>query len=517
MKKLLAWLCALALLLATAASLSAVHAEEAEVLLEDESVVTVQVDGEDGDGPEENAGSFKLRKKSGQYTIVKYTGSATTVSVPKTIRGIKVVAIGDQAFYKTKVKKVTLPSTVKTIGKLAFAGLKLTKITMTKSVKSIASNAFKGARVTTFSAPSGSYAYKWAKNHGFIKSTSVKYRALLIGQTKFLAQNSSGYFYYNNATRNHGDVNIMSSLLGRVTGPSGGKFIVTKKTDLSYSGVKNAIKNAFSSATKNDVCLFFIATHGNSSGDGELEMPFLGNINSYDDLYDYIYGGYHALPLNVLAKWLKTYAKGPVIVLLQSCGAGSAIYSISEQNGTLVPATDFESALEAIETEEEHQGGLIANESGRESEEAIIPNFDPEAFDQQVISAFQTVDEPLELDDGAVFFEEELDPNSTGDFRVKNKFYVLAASRHHEESYGTEGSTLAKSYNLFTYALNFVVGKKNSSPADTNGNNVLTLNEIFQRMKKELNNFPITFEGRTVYQHTQVYPVNSSYKVFKLK
>ena len=55
--------------------------------------------------------------------IVKYTGSASSVTVPATIAELPVVEIGEGAFENnTAITSVDLPDTVEVIGKRAFAG-----------------------------------------------------------------------------------------------------------------------------------------------------------------------------------------------------------------------------------------------------------------------------------------------------------------------------------------------------------------------------------------------------------
>ncbi len=92
------------------------------------------------------------------------------------------------------------------------------------------------------------------------------------------------------------------------------------------------IQNEFAETTEYDVSLFFIATHGYSDGDGDLEMPFRGSLNQAD--IDAHTQSTTSLSFDTLASWLKQYVKGEVIVVLQSCGAGSAIYSTAAEQNT---------------------------------------------------------------------------------------------------------------------------------------------------------------------------------------
>ncbi len=57
----------------------------------------------------------------GTVTVTKYIGTETAVTIPDTIGGAAVTAIGDSAFYGTDVASVTVPASVKSVGANAFA------------------------------------------------------------------------------------------------------------------------------------------------------------------------------------------------------------------------------------------------------------------------------------------------------------------------------------------------------------------------------------------------------------
>ena len=306
--------------------------------------------------------------------------------------------------------------------------------------------------------------------------SSTKYRALLIGEKTFIRVNQQYQLYLETANRNEGDANNMASMLGRVKGLSGAKYQVTKKINQSYSEIRSLIINTFKDTTDQDVSLFFIASHGNSDGDGELEMPYKGKVDSEIDLMEYL--EHDSLPFSKLATWLKQYVKGKVIVILESCGAGSAIYSYDEQNG-----------MKTIIGHQELKGA-----SGDAVSKKIV---------SKAIQAFSAADPGV------------VEPNSTGDLR-SSKFYVLAASRHHEMSWGYEG--WFDSQNYFTKWLIDGVGKAGNSPADTSPkDSYVTLTELFNYISKTGDHYPFTTsDGKTYYQHVQRYPVGSTYKLFRL-
>lgn len=64
---------------------------------------------------------FRFRIKGSVATLVKYTGTAPEVSIPKTYQGCPVIAIGKKAFCGTPVRDVYFPETLETIDDQAFA------------------------------------------------------------------------------------------------------------------------------------------------------------------------------------------------------------------------------------------------------------------------------------------------------------------------------------------------------------------------------------------------------------
>ena len=79
----------------------------------------------------------------GTLTITDYTNAATVVTVPGSINGRTVTAIGYLAFYDTGVTSVTIPDSVTRIGNDAFNDcLDLDNITIGRGVTNIGSLAF---------------------------------------------------------------------------------------------------------------------------------------------------------------------------------------------------------------------------------------------------------------------------------------------------------------------------------------------------------------------------------------
>ncbi len=286
----------------------------------------------------------------------------------------------------------------------------------------------------------------------------VDYRALLIGEENFLS---------DVCTRNRGDVLHMENMLMNVRGYYGGRYAITKKFDLSAKQVLSAIKTTFADADENDVSLFFIATHGDVDSTGEL-AGYLSMVPSGDML------------LGELANALKA-VPGKVIVILESCGSGAAVYA--NGNG----ATDRKAMFEAAKQR-------------------------AKAFDAAAIRAFANADTSVRV---RVDASDSGDTRAnTGEFRVDNKFYVLTASDYKELSWGNEMSDADRSYNYFTLWLYEGIGVSGSMPADANNNGQTTLNELYRYISNVGDDYKFPYDGKIYYQHVQVYPTKSNFVLF---
>ncbi|MCR5138510.1 MAG: S8 family serine peptidase [Oscillospiraceae bacterium] len=292
----------------------------------------------------------------------------------------------------------------------------------------------------------------------YVRSASTKYRALLFGEVNF----SDG----DVCNRNWGDVLLMTGMLRSVKGPDGNPYDgnIYGGKDYSPSQIRNAIAATFADATEQDVSLFFIATHGDvSNGAGSAYAGALATANG-----EFIY-------FRDLASWLKA-VPGKVIVIVESCGSGAAVYANSANNGA--------------ETE-----GMADDQ-----------------FTQALIDAFASADE-----------ETKEVVAQTGELRVANKFYVLTASALQQLSFGREGSSASDSYNNFTKWLTNGVGTSGNFPADMqyggNKDGIVTLEELYRYISAVGDNTPISYYDKygniqTGYQTVKRYPEYSSYQLF---
>lgn len=395
---------------------------------------------------------------------------------------ISLEVISQLSFYNNlSINKVILPDGINKIESLAFAYSSLTEINLPVSLTEIADDAFEGCTsLKKVIAEEGSYAYEWGRENGYFP----RHKALLIGEKTFLrsytildGEKETTFYKLEYANRNAGDVQNLATMLSRVSGAKDGDdFSITKKVDLNLDEIRDAIITTFADSAVQDVSLLFIATHGLSAGDGDLEMAFTGNVDSLDDIVYHNLNNH--LDFQTLAQWISQYINGEVIIILESCGSGSAIYSTEiEQNSTY--------------------------KKGKKQ------SYEPKQFTEDAIKAFS------EVDNGLPFKEGENTIKSTGDFRVP-RFHVLAAARHHEESWG-ENDSVQNPQNYFTKWLIEGVGRKGMSPADMDENNQISQDEIYKYIKGIGDNHPFIYLGETYYQHVQSYPLNSEYILFRLK
>ncbi len=412
-----------------------------------------------------------------------------------------VPVVGEQMFYgDTSIETVVLPEGVTGIASKAFAESSLKEIYLpsTLDVTNI-EEAFDNT-IRRFidicpavHAPVGSDAYNWARETGL----QAEFRALLIGEKTFYR----GPDDIETAKRNVNDASKMDKMLKSVFGYTGDPYRISVGIDYSYEAIHAAIEETFAGAREQDISLFFIATHGNSSGD--LEMPYFGPIlskyenneegyNQYlEDYNNYIRSWKRNLTIDVLAGWLSN-VPGRVIVILESCYAGMAIYDPDIAENSLKNA----SVLNAVKTESQES---ISTEDGG-------------LFAKQAVQAFAEKDPGIRV---------KQIPSSgkklrSGELR-QPKFYVLAASRHDEESWG-DANGVQDPMNLFTRWLIQGIGSKTKSPADSAPKDgMLTLKELFLYVKAK-SDIPVLYDhGNPVYQHIQCYPGDCEFVCFLIK
>ena len=122
---------------------------------------------EDSAAPPASNVVYTYTVSDNKITITGYRGNETKLSIPPTIDGLDVVAIGREAFKDSSLQEVVIPATVQKIDWFAFYGSKsLTSISIPTSVTKIEYGVFDGCDKLTIRCESNSYADKYARSYG---------------------------------------------------------------------------------------------------------------------------------------------------------------------------------------------------------------------------------------------------------------------------------------------------------------------------------------------------------------
>ena len=110
---------------------------------------------------------FRYRLENGKSIVTGYKGSSTLVTIPSTLDGYPVIAIGERAFEGQRIAAVILPDGLEAIGWFAFYGCEtLIDVTIPTSVTSIGYAVFDGCENVSIICASGSYAEQYAASYG---------------------------------------------------------------------------------------------------------------------------------------------------------------------------------------------------------------------------------------------------------------------------------------------------------------------------------------------------------------
>jgi len=110
---------------------------------------------------------FHYRVENGNAIITDFEGGATLVTIPASLDGYPVIAIGERAFEGSCVAAVVIPEGVKSIEWFAFYGCSaLLDISIPLSVDSIGYAVFDGCENLTVVCHTGSYAEGYARSYG---------------------------------------------------------------------------------------------------------------------------------------------------------------------------------------------------------------------------------------------------------------------------------------------------------------------------------------------------------------
>jgi hypothetical protein len=141
---------------------------------------------------EEGSGDFEYEYTATGVTITGYTGTGGAVTIPSTIDGKPVTAIGNDAFYNKSsgtgkgLTSVTIPDSVTSIGNYAFGYNKLTSVTIPNSVTRIGNNAFISSQLTSVTiGNSVTTIGGWAFGYNQLTSVTIPNSVTTIGGWAF--------------------------------------------------------------------------------------------------------------------------------------------------------------------------------------------------------------------------------------------------------------------------------------------------------------------------------------------
>ena len=118
----------------------------------------------------EQSGEWTYEIRNGTVTITAYAGNASSVTIPSTLNGTGVTAIGDNAFKEKTMTSVSFPSTITSIGRYAFSNCSgLKTLILPESLTNIGYAAFSNCtgltkitinskRITDISSSGGTFA-----------------------------------------------------------------------------------------------------------------------------------------------------------------------------------------------------------------------------------------------------------------------------------------------------------------------------------------------------------------------
>ena len=394
-----------------------------------------------------------LRKGKANITAKTFNGKKATCKVtvkaaPKSVSinpGVLTLWVDDTSTLKPVLSKNSAGSYSYAISDDTVASIKGDKITALAP----------GTAVITVTTYNG----KTAEMHVEVSRKPV-YRALLVGEVNFPGTGLGSLPAKK-------DVALMKSMLSSVKGAAKVKWKVTTRFNRTSLQLLSDIRSAFKGAQEGDVSLFYISTHGDQTLTMDGNYPeYAGCLNTYPD-YNYSdWWDRNALTLGDLAECLAE-VPGQVIVVIDSCGSGAAIY----------------------------------NSKGEDAPKSVAAGFVPADFDDAVVEAFERKDSAV-LAPGV----------DQGAFVVYNKFFVLTASAYLETGWSAAGK-----YSYFTKWLTDGIGTSGKMKADSDGNKRTTLAELYKYIKGVADKKVFVYEGVRYKQHVQVYPSDSGFELFYRK
>ncbi len=110
--------------------------------------------------------TFYYREENGGAVITGYSGNTALLTIPATLGGLPVTAIGEHAFERASLTAVILPEGITAIGWFAFYECpNLSGVTLPSTLSTIGHAVFDGCPSLTLRCPAGSYAEQYAQSY----------------------------------------------------------------------------------------------------------------------------------------------------------------------------------------------------------------------------------------------------------------------------------------------------------------------------------------------------------------
>ena len=133
----------------------------------EQQLLALSPDAETGSDITDETMIFHYRLEGNKAIVTGYDGTSTLVTVPSTLDGYAVIAIGERAFEGTSVAAVILPQGLEAIGWFAFYGCeKLIDVSIPASVTSIGYAVFDGCPNIAIVCGADTYAARYAESYG---------------------------------------------------------------------------------------------------------------------------------------------------------------------------------------------------------------------------------------------------------------------------------------------------------------------------------------------------------------
>ena len=282
----------------------------------------------------------------------------------------------------------------------------------------------------------------------WVSVTSPTYRALLIGQT-----------YSGTSLQLSGPENDSKGMASMLATMNATPYTVTRKTNLTRSGILSAISSAFAGASNGDVSLLYYAGHAVTN-----TAALIGS-----DL---------ATLTPAQLRQALDQIPGKKIVIFDACYSGAQIGRGLSDGDILVESAE--------------------SGSGDEDSQATAS-----ALASAFLGAFRGANAAA---GGAT--------SRSADNLADAGYYVICSAHSTQESwesggYGwfTQTLTLGSGYNERTSAVTGLA-------ADSNGDKFISLSEIFSYCQHHYDGYTVDAFGKTVYFNTQCYPAGSSQKFY---